>query len=507
VATKKDLVEAYSFSRRRLVTAFLSGAPGGREVEPSRPGRTVVGGVALAVLLVAGAAIASVLAARTEEDWNQQGLVVSRQQAAPYVILGKEDPPTLIPVINITSAQLILGSTIVPKYVDQDVIEDQTPGEPIGIANAPQVLPRPQQFIESGWTACTEDGRGIQVDVSTSKKVSVPAGGGVVVKHGDQYWVIGRSGTLDDVAERRAYRYPLPDADLAGNLLAGIGLDSAADAPEVPEEWLNLFPQGATLGLESFGVQGFHKPLDVAGMPAGAKVGDVVQNADGTGYFLTQAGERSTLDPFALQVYMNSSYPGHADWKPRVLEADDVPPVNSAPRAYDGAHWPDGRLEEVRGPLCARLDAGHGRLAKVDLAGDPRDGAEVADTVPAGEKELTIQRGRGAFVRVGDWDDTTSTSTYVIDPRGKSYAIVGADSIANLGYDDVGESTIPDTWLKLFASGVSLSTSKALCPPDTTDATTDPAAGPSGDASAAPSASASSGPEANGCQPPADPAS
>ena len=45
MATKKDLVEAYSFSRRRLVTAFLSGAPGGREVEPSRPGRTVVGGV------------------------------------------------------------------------------------------------------------------------------------------------------------------------------------------------------------------------------------------------------------------------------------------------------------------------------------------------------------------------------------------------------------------------------------------------------------------------------
>ncbi len=47
MATKKDLVEAYSFSRRRLVTAFVSGAPGGREVEPSRPGRTIVGGLAL----------------------------------------------------------------------------------------------------------------------------------------------------------------------------------------------------------------------------------------------------------------------------------------------------------------------------------------------------------------------------------------------------------------------------------------------------------------------------
>ena len=43
MATKKDLVEAYSFSRRRLVTAFVSGAPGGREVEPARPGRSIVG--------------------------------------------------------------------------------------------------------------------------------------------------------------------------------------------------------------------------------------------------------------------------------------------------------------------------------------------------------------------------------------------------------------------------------------------------------------------------------
>ena len=61
MATKKDLVEAHAFSRRRLVTAFVSGAPGGREVEPVRPGRVLIGGVALSVLLLAGAAIAGFL--------------------------------------------------------------------------------------------------------------------------------------------------------------------------------------------------------------------------------------------------------------------------------------------------------------------------------------------------------------------------------------------------------------------------------------------------------------
>ena len=84
MATKKDLVEAYAFTRRRLVTAFVSGAPGGREVEPTRPGRTIVGGVALAVLLMAGAAIAGVFDKRAEVDWDQPGLVA---EAAHVLVL------------------------------------------------------------------------------------------------------------------------------------------------------------------------------------------------------------------------------------------------------------------------------------------------------------------------------------------------------------------------------------------------------------------------------------
>ena len=61
MATHRDLVDAQAFSRRRLVAAFVSGAPGGREVEPVRPGRVLIGGIALSMLLMAGAAIAGFL--------------------------------------------------------------------------------------------------------------------------------------------------------------------------------------------------------------------------------------------------------------------------------------------------------------------------------------------------------------------------------------------------------------------------------------------------------------
>src|SRR5690606_6305453 len=113
MATKKDLVEAYSFSRRRLVTAFVSGAPGGREVEPARPGRAVIGGLALAVLLLAGAAILGVFKGFNQVDLSAVGLY-SDDRGTLYVVLEEDLPgvegPRMRQVVNATSARLILGS-------------------------------------------------------------------------------------------------------------------------------------------------------------------------------------------------------------------------------------------------------------------------------------------------------------------------------------------------------------------------------------------------------------
>ncbi len=73
MGTQRDLVEAQSFNRRRLVTAFLSGAPGGRALEPARVGRTLVGGLVLAALLTAGAAVSGVLASQRPAEEDHRG--------------------------------------------------------------------------------------------------------------------------------------------------------------------------------------------------------------------------------------------------------------------------------------------------------------------------------------------------------------------------------------------------------------------------------------------------
>jgi len=61
MTTRRDLVQADGFSRRRLVAAFVSGAQDGAGVEPVRRGRTLAASVALAMPLMAGLAIAGVV--------------------------------------------------------------------------------------------------------------------------------------------------------------------------------------------------------------------------------------------------------------------------------------------------------------------------------------------------------------------------------------------------------------------------------------------------------------
>jgi hypothetical protein len=470
VATKKDLVEAHAFSRRRLVTAFLSGAPGGREVEPARPGRTIVGGVALAVLLVAAAAIASVLASKTEEDWNKVGLVVSREEAAPYVILEDEEDPELIPILNITSAQLILGADKVePTYVEQEVIEQQTPGETIGIFGAPQTLPRPERFIQDGWTACTGDGRGIMLGLRTDPDVDRLDRGGLVVTNQGRDYLVARSGDLAEV--QRATLYPLPNGGAGDEsvdaLLNELGLRERAESVAVPEDWLQLFPVGGELAWETFQITGAGKPpADPSAYPPTAKVGDYWVDGD-EGLVLTETGPMR-LSAFALQVYRYSPIPakkpGRPGRLPRLLEGEP-PLVSEETRTYLEAGWPDGLLEQVTYDPCALLVTEPGGVPGVELVQNPGDDLSAADLDDPLVIDYSIEDGRGAYVESGDWDDVSGLRSYVVDPRGTAYSLLDAQTVQKLGYDDAPVPLVPDTWVELFGDGVDLSTSDALCPP------------------------------------------
>ena len=270
MSTKRDLVEAHAFSRRRLVTAFVSGAPGGREVEPNRPGRAIIGGVALAILLVAGAAIAGVFSPRTQANWRDAGIVIAKESGNNYVVIENGDPlrPT-----DPVSARLIFGSKAEARTVAQDEINKVEIGDDIGILGAPDSLPSTGLLVDSGWSACMNDQGGAQFRIDSSPATrSAPAAAVTVTGSGGKRYLVASSGNGSG-----AYRLDLGTGRTANGILARLGLASAPSY-DVPDEWLNLFPSGPALSEGSFGVSGAGKPAPYADQlgDASLRVGQLV---------------------------------------------------------------------------------------------------------------------------------------------------------------------------------------------------------------------------------------
>ncbi len=470
MATKKDLVEAYSFSRRRLVTAFLSGAPGGREVEPARPGRTIVGGLALGVLLVAGGAVVGFLKPKTAEDWTDPGLVISKDKGAAYVIVDPDEAVdaedadvVLRPVANITSAQLILGPDLEPRTVPQDDIDGQTIGEDIGIANAPQTVPEPEQLLQSGWTACTADERGVAVTLAEDPPV-VPAAAqtGLLVRVGSARYVVAAAEDTTAGVER-AYAYALPRTVGRDNLLAGLDLPPWVEAERVPKDWLALLPAGGPLAFETFGIEGFGSPYDgpsAEELPSGAAIGDYY-TVDEESYVLLDGGA-ARLDVFSLAVYENIDFPGGDP--PRELRLDSLPTVPTQLSPFEAASWPTTTLEAEQGDLCVQLVMEVGEVPRALLGVDPAEGAG-AEELDRVERTQSVDPGRGAFVLSGGWDNPAFGTPHVIDAKATAYEVEPVIAVPRLGYDVAGAPVAPQSWLDLFQQGVLLSVDAALCPP------------------------------------------
>ena len=462
MATKRDLVEAHAFSRRRLVTAFVSGAPGGREVEPARPGRTIVGGAALGVLLLAGAAVSGVLAGRTDVDWNNPGLVISKEKGQPYVITRESKHPVLNPVINITSARLVLGSSMEPVIVPEKTIQEQRIGPEIGILGAPATVPDTGELVETGWTACTATHRGIRTYVAPTPDASYAEGDGFVVQSGGARYLIATS-----AAGTGAYRYRLPPSSggAQDRFLQSVGLGVGNEAVRVSSQWLDLWPAGGDLAWQSFGIPGsvYGRALSYAGqihVPQ-ARVGDLVQ-VDDIGYLLGPDGP-IRLSAFAQGVYEASTPPsgGFRTFDQPTMDRDAVV------SPFAAANWPEGRLTPASDELCAVLQTSAGSRPEVALATDPGDLA-TAQGVEAGRRDAGVASRAGAYVLSADFSQATRGLPYLVDLKGNSHVLEGG-AAERLGYTSYDAPVVPDTWVKLFPTGAVLSPNLALCEPAKTD--------------------------------------
>ena len=468
MATKKDLQQAQAYSQQRVLTAFTSGIPGGKELEPSNPMRTVIAAVALAILLVIGSLIFGLIKPGLPAGWDNNKLLLSNDTGARYISISG----TLYPVLNTTSARLMIPAADYSIItIDESRIADVPRGGTIGILGAPDELPRQSALVQDGWTSCVVGNTQRTSLLPAASSSAKPVSGAVIAQLGNTTYLV--DGTTS---------YALSNDGTVG-LLRAIGMDTATPIP-VTAQWLDLFASGTPLA-----------PLTVPGTGETVSAGDLELRVgaavhpegdpDDTRYLVLNNGTVASLTPFAYQLYRIAGGP----------EAVDVSPVDLAqfPDSsveVSASDWPLDVLEPAAleaDSVCAILDTdGSAPQANLGTATSPE---ELANT----EQPILISPTGGAIVTAIGTGDPNGGQYYLVDGTGTAYPVPGAnkDILGQLGFAEDDVTKVPQSWISLFVAGPALTAEAAGNPPSIAEAapvvgtgdTTDEGDG-SGDASA-----------------------
>lgn len=418
MATRKDHLQSYQFLMQRVVSAFAY-----HDTDPVHPaGRRLngagLGGVMVAVLLVAAVGVIALLRPGGNDRWQDGDAIVIVNENGGVFIYRDE---LLYPMENFTSAALALRTTDTQR-VSRNSLDDVARGQPMGIPGAPETLPEPGNLSAEPWWSCAQ---GSADDVVTTIHVGRALPGGQELG-GGQALLARVPGAEGEYLVWRGHRYPIPTGEpreLARTLLSLTG-----EPPTwVDESWLNALPAGQEIGPDV--------PDDV-GKASSAVGGDtvigVVYEVAGVGDYYVVWDERRLrqITPLQAQLLLGAeriekAYP---DGEPRALELG-VDAAAAAPKtelSAEGRQAPPGTGAEIQeivagqdgaaavcvefagtedmrviarvpheaGPPPASVDRTAAGAALADAVRVPPDGGAFVRAMPAGTLHLVTDMGR-----------------------------------------------------------------------------------------------------------------
>lgn len=446
--SNKEILEAQRFNRRRLITAFSSGIPSGKEISPSAPSRPLIAGLIICLIMLGGAAIASRFAPVLPQGWENSTLVVIKGTGARYFSING----TLRPVTNVTSARLLSepGQFKISE-VSASTISGIPRGSSIGLTDVPDDVPDSSALASHLWLSCalptgTHTWVGIAPEGPTEQ-------GNALVAHKDDYYLLS-SGTRH-----------LISPDSRTGVLIALGLD-ALKPQEVSADWLNLFEQGSD--LSPFDIA--HAGHPVTGMPprlGSAVIGSIIEVEDGDAarrYIVTGDATIAPLSDTAERLHRisktgelvgNSLKATVAELSTLTVAADTYAPSDwptSVENIVPSDHSPCASLLTSKDGSGTFLTSWETRSAITNANG----GQNADDSLPTPLNAVSVPGGGGALIRTSSGG--TLGATMVITDDGKSHGLgsTPGEAIARLGWKDTDILTIPAPWAALVPSGVDL---------------------------------------------------
>ena len=488
MASGKEKLDAFKFARRRMVANLLVPTPTGSDEGAPRPVKTFVASILIGVVAVAGMTVLGYLKPSAPSGW-QNGLAVDGTTGAAYVDNGGE----LHPILNITSAQLLLGTTFTKYDVPDSVINAQKVGAPLGILGAPPVAPAASQVDLKSWTYCQQaenpDNQGIaggqtvlEIGYGQGSTTAVTAGSGFIVhdSKGDNYLLAGN------------YSYRIaPIRGLEGTV-SGDGNDDIAPAGTwVSDSFLNVFEAGAP--IEDFPkVRDLGAKVTRLNQPANAVIGSYGTGPNNNSYYIETDSGLVQVTEFVYDLYSgygelaanNVLHFTPALTQSEITNADVIDErTNPTDILNVGNTWPTSQITtddlDAQQPgyaaLCVnyngQFDPSQDNIPELSLwygAQLPNPTAGIGVSSGGGQyaDSIDVLAGHGALSRdVANGNSANDGPIFLTLATGSRYQLEtdpGVDGKAqksaldNLQYKDVPLEPVPESWMALVPAGARL---------------------------------------------------
>jgi type VII secretion protein EccB len=453
-------------------------------VDPLRTqSRAVLMGVLILITGLVGCFVFSLI--RPSGSAGNNAVLADRSTAALYVRVGDD----LHPVLNLTSARLIVGRPVDPTTVKSSELDRFPRGNLIGIPGAPERMVQNASH-DANWTVCdavsgTSHGAhsaGVTViagppDGDGARAAAIRANQGVLVDNGSGTWLLwdGKRSKID-----------LSDHAVTNAL--GLGVDVPTPRPIAPGLF-NAIPESPPLAAPAVPNAGAAPSFSVPA-PIGAVVvsyGLDKTTSDAVRYYAVLPDGLQQIAPVLAAIMRNTNSYGLQ--QPPRLGADEVAKLPVS-RMLDTARYPDQQIvvvDTAKNPVtCAYWSkpAGAATSSLSLLSGSVlpvRDAVHTVDLVSASSPgngstatRVALAPGSGYFAQTvgGGAAAPPAGSLFWVSDTGVRY---GIDSEAENGPGAAGQGKIvealglsapavPIPWsvLSLFAAGPTLSRADAL---------------------------------------------